>query len=86
MAIENGKSSGDAKLPAEYWKSLLGDQLLLGYLVEVINMHWISGSYPKSVASFIHAALTPTELNPRATLVKASANGWKISWLQDNPT
>ncbi len=39
MAMGNGKSGGDAKLPAGYWKALLGDQLLLGYLEEVLNVN-----------------------------------------------
>ncbi len=30
MAMGNSKSGGDAKLSAEYWKALMGDQLLLG--------------------------------------------------------
>jgi hypothetical protein len=47
MAMGNGKYCGDAKLPAEYWKSLLGDQSLLGYLVEVMDVYWNSGSYPE---------------------------------------
>ena len=32
MAMGNGKSGGDAKLPAVYWKALMSDQLLLGYM------------------------------------------------------
>ena len=72
-------------LPAEYWKALMGDQLLLGYLVEVMGVYWKSGSYPEYVATFTKAGPTTTELNPAAKLAKASANGWKISWLQENP-
>ena len=42
MATGNGTSGGDAKLPAEYWIALIGDQLLLGYLVEVMDVYWKS--------------------------------------------
>ncbi len=84
MAMGNGKSGGDAKLPAEYWKALMGDQLLLGYLVEVMDMYWKSGSYPEYVATFPHAGPTPAELTPRAKVAKAKVNGWRISWLQEN--
>ena len=38
--------------------------LLLGYLVEVMDVYWKSGSYPKSVATFTHPGPTPTELTP----------------------
>ena len=85
MAMGNGKFGGDAKLPAEYWKALMGDQLLLGYLVEVTDVYWKSGSYPESVATFTHAGPTLTELTTRAKLAKAKVNGWRISWLQENP-
>ncbi len=85
MATGNGKFGGDAKLPAEYWKALMGDQLLLRYLVEVMDVHCKSGSYPKSVAAFTQAGPTTTELNPAAKLAKASANSWRISRLQVNP-
>ena len=63
----------------------MGDQLLLGYLVEVMDVYWKSGSYPESVVTFSQAGPTSTELNPATKLAKASANGWKISWLQENP-
>jgi hypothetical protein len=53
MTMGNGEFGGDAKLPAECWKALMGDQLLLGYLVEVMDVYWKSGSYPESVATFI---------------------------------
>ncbi len=36
MAIGNGEAGGNAKNPAEYWKTTLGDQVLLGYLVKVM--------------------------------------------------
>ena len=85
MAMGNGKSGGDAKLPAECWKTLMGDQLLLGCLVEVMDVYWKSGSYPEYVATFTQAGPTTTELNPAAKLAKAIANGWRISWLQENP-
>ena len=39
MTMGNGKSGGDAKLPAKYWKALMGDQLLLRYLVEVMDVY-----------------------------------------------
>jgi hypothetical protein len=39
MAIKNGESGGDAKIPAEHWESLMGDQLLFGYLVEVMDVY-----------------------------------------------
>jgi hypothetical protein len=39
MAMGNGKSGGDAKLPAECWKALMGDQLLIGNLVEVMGVY-----------------------------------------------
>ncbi len=77
MSVGNGKSGGDAKLPAEYWKALMGDQLLLGYLVEVMDVYGKSGSYLESVATFTQAGPTSTELNPAAKLAKASANGWR---------
>ena len=60
----------------------MGDQLLLGYLVEVMDGYWKSGSSPESVATSTHAGPTPTELTPRAKLAKAKVNGWRISWLQ----
>jgi hypothetical protein len=85
MAMGNGRPGGDAKLPAEYWKALLGDKLLLGYLVEVMDMYWKSGRYQDSVANFIHAGPSPTKLTPRAKLAKAKVNGWRILWLQENP-
>ena len=53
----------------------MSDQLLLGYLVEVMDVYWKSGSYPKFVATFTHAGPTPTELTPRAKLaLKAKVN------------
>ncbi len=85
IAMGNGKAGGDEKLPAEYWKALMGDQLLLGYLVEVMDVYWKSGSYPESVATFTHAGPTPTELTPRAKLAKAKVNGSRIPWLHVNP-
>ena len=48
-------------------------------------MYSKSGSYPESVATFTQAGPTTTELNPAAKLAKASANGWRISWLHENP-
>ena len=63
----------------------MGDQLLLGNLVEVMDVYWKSGSYPEYVATFTQAGPTATELNPAAKLAKASANSWRISWLQANP-
>ena len=60
MAMGNGKSGGDAKLPSEYWNALMGDQLLLGYLVEVTDVYWKSGSYPESAATFTPAGSTTT--------------------------
>ena len=63
----------------------MGDQLLLGYLVEVMHVYWKSGSYPEFLATFTQAGPATTELNPAAKLAKASANGWRISWLQENP-
>ncbi len=74
MAMGNGKSGGDAKLPVEYWKALMGDQLLLGHLVEVMDVYWKSGSYSESVATFTQAGPITTELNPAAKLAKAIAN------------
>ncbi len=70
MAMGNGKSGGDAILPAEYWKALMGDQLLLGYLVEVMDVYWKSGSYSESVAIFTQAGPTTTELNPEPSSQK----------------
>ena len=43
------------------------------------------GSYPEYVATFTHAGPTATELTPRAKLAKTKVNGWRISWLQENP-
>jgi hypothetical protein len=63
----------------------MGDQWLLGYLVEVMDVYWKSGSYPEYVATFPHAGPTPTELTLRAKVAKAKVNGWRISWLQENP-
>ena len=73
MAVGNGKTGGDAKVPTEYWKALMGDQLLLGYLVEVMDVYWKSGSYPEYVATFTQDCPTTTELNPAAKLSKALA-------------
>ena len=84
MATGNGKSGGDAKLPAECWRALMGDQMLLGHLVEVMDVYWKSGSYPEFVATFTQARPTTTDLNPAAKLAKASANSWRFSWLQEN--
>ncbi len=63
----------------------MSDQLLLGYLVEVMDVYWKSGSYPESDATFTQAGPTTTELNLAAKLAKASANGSRISWPQENP-
>jgi hypothetical protein len=71
MAMGNGKYGDDAKLPAEYWKALMDDQLLLGYPVEVMDVHLKSGSYPEYVATFTQAGPTTTELNPAAKLAKS---------------
>ena len=60
ITVGNGKSGGDAKLPAEYWKALMSDQVLLGYLVEVMYVYWKSGSYPESVANCVQAGPTTT--------------------------
>jgi hypothetical protein len=75
MAMGNGKSGGDEKLPTEYCKALLGDQLLLGYLVEVMDVYWKSGSYPEFVATFTQSGPAITELTPAAKLAKVSSKG-----------
>ncbi len=71
------KSGGDTKLPAEYLKSVLGDQLLLVYLVEVMDVYLKSGSYPESVATFTLTA--PTELTLAAQRATAKVNCWRTS-------
>ncbi len=63
----------------------MGDPLLLGYLVEAMDVYWKSSSYPEYVATFIHAGPTPTDIYPRSKFAKAKVNGWRISWLEENP-
>jgi hypothetical protein len=56
MAMGNGKAGGDTKLPAEYWKALLGDRLLLGSLI-VMSAYWKLGSW-----NLLRLLLTPVQL------------------------
>ena len=39
MVLRNGKSGGDAKLPVEYWMSILDDQVPLERFTEVIDVN-----------------------------------------------
>ncbi len=50
----------------------------------MIEVHWKSGSYPESVATFSHASPAPIELISTAKLAEASANVWRISLLEEN--
>jgi hypothetical protein len=50
-----------------------------------MDVCWKSGSYPESVSIITRAGPAPTELTPEAKLANASANGRRISWLQENP-
>ncbi len=49
-----------------------------------MDVYWKSGSYPEYVATFTQAGPSTTELNLAAKLAKSSANGWRISKLQEN--
>jgi hypothetical protein len=60
-----------------------GDQLLLGYLVKVMDVYWKSAtsSYPESAKTFTRVSPASTEPTPTAQLAKSKVNGWSISWL-----
>ena len=67
MAMGNSKSGGDAKLSAEYRKAHLGDKLLLGYLVEVMDVYCESSSNPESFATFSQAGPTTQKSTPQTS-------------------
>jgi hypothetical protein len=45
--MTNGKSAGNSKCPADYYKALLDDKELLNFLCEMMYEYWESGIYPQ---------------------------------------
>ena len=78
--MSNGKSAGDAHCPAEYFKALEEDGATKGYLREVVNVYWKSGSFP---SDDIPSGPPPDLAEP--TMALAVKNGWRIVFQQANP-
>ena len=78
--MKGGKSGGDARLPAEFWKALSEDRELRVYLKEVMCAYWESGSFPESTT------IPDSTPDLAEAIVKlARAKNWRVSWQQMNP-
>lgn len=78
---QNGKSAGDARCPAEYYKALEADPATKVFLLEVVNSYWRTGGFPGDGA--VPDGPPPDLAAP--TIALAKANEWTISWQQANP-
>ena len=77
--MANGKSAGDSKCPAEYFKALLEDPELLSFLCDVMNAYWESGSFPQD-----NIASGPPPDLAAPTMKLAVKNAWRIAFQQEN--